>query len=74
MDFYTHPFEFLLFIISRPGQKGGVRPFTLQFPMCTHFFITDPDLARICVHTIIAGFIHRSVMCKYCSSNLNVLC
>ena len=36
------------------------------------FFITDPDLARICVRTIIAGF--YSPICKYCSGNLDVLC
>ena len=23
---------------------------------CVHLFIADPDLARICVHTIVAGF------------------
>ena len=35
-------------------------------------FIAGPDVARICVDTIIAGFYFP--ICKYCSGNLDVLC
>ena len=32
---------------------------------CVHIIIADPDLARICVHTTVAGF--YGPICKYCS-------
>ena len=58
--------------MSRPWLKSPASAFLAPICRVYTFFIADPDLARICVHAIIAGFF--SPICKYCPGNLDVHC